>query len=76
MALLACLSRCAPPVCGVASELSHSVQRLAFDHLDAPIIRINGTDTPVAYAPTLVAAYLPKVTEVVKAAKEILYINK
>ncbi len=64
-----------PPVCGVASELGYSVQRLAFDYLDAPIVRINGTDTPVAYAPTLVAAYLPKVEEVVKAAKEIMYIN-
>lgn len=66
----------APPVCGVAAELSHSVQRLVFDYLDAPIIRINGTDTPIAYAPTLVAAYLPKVSEVVKATKEILYINR
>ena len=66
----------APPLGSIASEISHIVQRRAFDYLDAPVIRINGQDTPVAYAPTLVAAYLPNAEKVVKAAKEILYINK
>jgi len=65
-----------PPLAGIAAELGYSIQRLAFDYLDAPIIRINGTDTPVAYAPTLVEAYLPKMIEVVKAAKQIMYVAK
>jgi len=63
----------APPFSAISSELSHVVQYRAFDHLDAPVIRINGADTPVAYAPTLVEAYLPKVSEIVHAAKASLY---
>ncbi len=63
----------APPFSAISSELSHVVQFRAFDHLDYPVMRINGADTPVAYAPTLVEAYLPKVSEVVKAAKGSLY---
>ncbi len=66
----------APPFGGITAELSHIVQRRAFDHLDSPVIRVNGEDTPVAYAPTLVEAYLPSVEKIVKAAKESLYLLK
>jgi len=66
----------APPFGSVASEISHVVQRRAFDYLDAPVIRICGADTPVAYSPILVDTYLPNAEKVVKAAKDIMYINK
>jgi len=63
----------APPFASISSEISHVVQRRAFDYLDAPIVRINGQDTPIAYSSSLVEAYLPNVEKVVKAAKEITY---
>jgi len=66
----------APPFGSVAAEISHIVQRRAFDYLDAPVVRVCGADTPVAYSPILVETYLPNAEKVVKAAKEIMYINK
>lgn len=61
------------PLGGIAAEIAFMVQRRAFDYLDAPIVRITGADTPMGYAPTLVEAYLPKVKEIVQAAKYVTY---
>jgi len=63
------------PFAGVSSEVAYGVQKNAFDYLDAPVIRLNAADTSLPYAPTLVAEYLPTVEKVVKACKEVLYIN-
>jgi pyruvate dehydrogenase E1 component beta subunit len=49
------------------------VQRRAFDHLDAPVIRITCADVPLPYAPTLIEASLPNVARVVKAVKQVTY---
>lgn len=61
------------PFAGVSAEISHRVQQHAFDYLDAPIKRLNGADVSMCYAPTLVDAYLPNPTEVVKAVKAAMY---
>src|SRR5690606_12817821 len=37
------------PMAGISSEISHRVQRLAFDYLDAPVHRITLADTPFAF---------------------------
>jgi len=63
------------PLASIASEIGFAVQRDAFDYLDAPVIRIMGGDVPLPYAPTLIEAYLPNVSRVVKAVKEVLYIK-
>lgn len=63
------------PLGSIATEVAFAVQRLAFDYLDAPIRRVTSKDTPMAYAPTLVDAYLPQVNDVLKAVKEILYLS-
>jgi len=47
----------------------------AFDYLDAPVVRLNSADTSLSYSQPYVDEYLPSVTKVVKAAKEILYIG-
>ncbi len=62
------------PFGNVSTEIAYSVQKLAFDYLDAPIVRINTSDTSLHYAPTLVEAFLPSVEKVVKAAKEVMYV--
>ncbi|MEO9967736.1 MAG: pyruvate dehydrogenase complex E1 component subunit beta [Reichenbachiella sp.] len=64
------------PLASISSEISHSVQRRAFDYLDAPIHRITNRDVPLPYAPTLIEEILPNVSRTVKAVKEIMYIQK
>jgi len=63
------------PYGSIASEVAFHVQRYAFDYLDAPIRRVNSTDTSMAYAPTLVEAYLPNPARVIEAVKSILYVK-
>jgi pyruvate dehydrogenase E1 component beta subunit len=63
------------PVAGMMSEISHIIQRRAFDHLDAPVHRITGADTPMSYAPTLVDAFLPNVEKIAKEVKDVMYIK-
>ena len=61
------------PLASLSGEIAYVVQRRAFDHLDAPVIRITCADVPLPYAPTLIEASLPNVARVVKAVKEVTY---
>ena len=61
------------PLASISSEISHIVQRRAFDFLDAPIHRITTQDTPLPYAPTFVEAFLPSVKKIIDATKSVLY---
>jgi pyruvate dehydrogenase E1 component beta subunit len=61
------------PLASISTEITYMVQKNAFDYLDAPIRRINTTDTPLGYAPTFVQEFLPTVEKVVKVAKELMY---
>lgn len=64
------------PYGGVSSEIAYRVQKDAFDYLDAPVVRVNGSDVSMPYAMNLVQAYLPSVEKVVKAVKEVMYLKK
>ncbi|MBM3447106.1 MAG: pyruvate dehydrogenase complex E1 component subunit beta [Bacteroidetes bacterium] len=64
------------PFASVSSEIAYRIQKDAFDHLDAPVVRVNGADVPMSYSMPLVAAYLPSVDKVVKAVKEVMYLRK
>jgi pyruvate dehydrogenase E1 component beta subunit len=61
------------PVSSVSSEVAYRVQRNAFDHLDAPIIRLCQSDTPFAYATTLIDEATPQIKEIVEAVKSVAY---
>jgi pyruvate dehydrogenase E1 component beta subunit len=61
------------PLASISSEISHIVQRRAFDYLDAPIHRVTTQDTPLPYAPTFVEAFLPTVKKIMDATKSVLY---
>lgn len=63
------------PFASVSSEVAYTVQKLAFDYLDAPVVRVSSADTSLPYAPTLVDAYLPNPTRVIKAVKEVMYVK-
>lgn len=64
------------PLASISSEISHYVQRKAFDFLDAPIHRVTSKDVPLPYAPTLIEEILPNVERTVKAVKEIMYVQR
>jgi pyruvate dehydrogenase E1 component beta subunit len=63
------------PLSSLATDITYNVQRHAFDHLDAPIRRINSMDVPLGYAPTLIEAVLPNVARTVEAIKSVLYVK-
>ena len=50
-----------------------NVQNIAFDYLDAPVIRINTADTPAPYSPSLLKEWLPNHNDVIKAVNKVLY---
>jgi pyruvate dehydrogenase E1 component beta subunit len=61
------------PFGNVATEITYMIQSEAFDHLDAPVIKINTADTPAPYSPVLLAEWLPNHEDVIKAVKKVLY---
>jgi pyruvate dehydrogenase E1 component beta subunit len=64
------------PFASISSEIAYRVQKEGFDYLDAPVRRITSTDTPMHYAPNLVAAYLPDIPRTVNLVKEVMYLKK
>jgi len=62
------------PYGSVTSEVAFQVQKHGFDYLDAPVKRVTTLDTSIAYAPTLVEAFLPNPEKVIRAVKEALYL--
>ncbi len=60
----------APRTCGFGAELSASIGEKAFLHLQAPILRVAGFDTPFPYA--LEEHYLPDVRRVYRALHQCM----
>ncbi len=58
---------------GVGAEIAAQVMELAFDYLDAPVLRVTGKDVPMPYAANLEKLALPSVAEVIDAAKAVCY---
>jgi pyruvate dehydrogenase E1 component beta subunit len=63
------------PICSIGSELCARVAAEAFDHLDAPPLKITGTDVPMPYAANLEKLALPSVDQVIAAVKSVCYRN-
>jgi pyruvate/2-oxoglutarate/acetoin dehydrogenase E1 component len=57
---------------GVGSEISAAVLESAFDHLDAPIIRVACPEIPVPFSPTLEQMYMPNADKIVEAVGQIM----
>jgi 2-oxoisovalerate dehydrogenase E1 component beta subunit len=58
----------APRTCGFGAELAAILQERCFLHLEAPIARVTGFDTPFPY--TLEMEYLPRAPRILKAIRE------
>ena len=61
------------PFGNVATEITYQVQDKVFDHLDAPVVKINTADTPAPFSPVLLQEWLPNSEDVIKAVKKVLY---
>ncbi len=58
--------------CGVGSEIAAQIADRGFDELDAPIKRLNGAFTPTPYSPSLEAAVVPNLENIVQAIHELV----
>ena len=61
------------PQCGIGSEIASLMMELAFDDLDAPVLRVAGKDVPMPYAANLEQLALPSGEEVAAAARAVCY---
>ncbi len=60
----------APRTCGFGAELIASIQERAIEHLEAPILRVTGLDTPFPYS--LEHEYMPNADRVLNAIRQTL----
>jgi pyruvate dehydrogenase E1 component beta subunit len=60
------------PYGGVGAEISDRVQRLAFDDLDAPVLRVTTLDVPMPYSAKLEQECMPHQARVVAAVKSVV----
>jgi pyruvate/2-oxoglutarate/acetoin dehydrogenase E1 component len=57
---------------GAGAEIGMRIIEEAFDHLDAPVLRIAGADVPMPKAPNLEKLAIPSVESIVKGVREVL----
>jgi pyruvate dehydrogenase E1 component subunit beta len=60
---------------GVGAEIAARVVAEAFDYLDAPPVRVFQKDVPLPYAGNLEKLSLPGKDDVVRAAKQVCYVD-
>jgi len=61
------------PYAGVGAQIAAMIQEEAFDHLDAPVLRVTQADVPMPYAKNLEQLAKPNAQQVVEACKAVLY---
>jgi pyruvate dehydrogenase E1 component beta subunit len=61
------------PFAGIGSEIVMQVIEHCFDDLDAPPVRVCGEDVPMPYAANLEKLALPRLEQVVEAARKVTY---
>jgi pyruvate dehydrogenase E1 component beta subunit len=57
---------------GVGANLAALIQEQAFDHLDAPVMRVTGADVPMPYSKPLEQSAFPHEEHVVEAVRSIV----
>jgi pyruvate dehydrogenase E1 component beta subunit len=58
---------------GFGAELTARIQSELFDYLDAPVGRVGTKDVPLPFSPVLEDFVLPKVEDVIEAARAVTY---
>ncbi|RMH13057.1 MAG: pyruvate dehydrogenase complex E1 component subunit beta [Gemmatimonadetes bacterium] len=62
------------PYVGVGAQIATLIQEEAFDHLDAPVLRVSQADVNMPYNKRLEQATKPSAARVVEACKRVLYV--
>jgi pyruvate/2-oxoglutarate/acetoin dehydrogenase E1 component len=58
--------------CGVGAEVAALIAEEAFEHLDAPIVRLTAPDVPIPFSPPLEQEALPQLEDMKEACRELL----
>jgi pyruvate dehydrogenase E1 component beta subunit len=61
------------PYGGITATIAALIQEEAFDHLDAPILRVTQADVPMPYAKAMEKAAKPSMEMVVEKVNRVLY---
>ena len=61
------------PFAGVGAQVVDTIQREAFDELDAPVLRVTGADVPMPYNKQLEKAAKADPAKVIGAVNQVLY---
>ena len=56
---------------GIAAEVASTIAEKAFEHLDAPVVRLAPPNVPIPFSPTLEDAFLPGVDDIVATVKKL-----
>ena len=56
---------------GIGAEVASTIAEKAFEHLDAPVVRLSPPNVPVPFSPTLEDAFLPGVDDIVATVKKL-----
>jgi 2-oxoisovalerate dehydrogenase E1 component beta subunit len=56
---------------GIAAEVASTIAEKAFQHLDAPVVRLSPPNVPVPFSPTLEDAFLPSVEDIVGETQKL-----
>lgn len=57
---------------GIGGEITSQIQELAFDYLDAPVMRVGAPFSPVPFSPALEKLYIPNSDSIVAKVTETL----
>jgi pyruvate dehydrogenase E1 component beta subunit len=63
------------PYGGVGAEVADRLQRLAFDELDAPVLRAHTLDVPMPYNAKLEQYVIPQASRIVEKVRAVLYLQ-
>lgn len=58
---------------GFGAEMAARIQEELFDYLKAPVKRVAAKDVPIPFSPSLEDFVLPKVSDVVAAARDVVF---
>jgi pyruvate dehydrogenase E1 component beta subunit len=61
------------PYGGITATIAALIQEEAFDHLDAPVLRVTQADVPMPYAKQLEKAVKPSVELLIEKVNQVLY---
>jgi 2-oxoisovalerate dehydrogenase E1 component beta subunit len=56
---------------GIGAEVASTIAEKAFEHLDAPVVRLAPPNVPVPFSPSLEDAFLPSIDDIVREVDKL-----